>query len=529
MRRLLIALMMLPMVASAQWDANMSNSIRFHEDADGQGGDIGVNDSLYIGWSGTAWGTILDTIGRISKYAGSTITDGYTLIGSGGKLVLSAAPYTGTVTSITFNSPLTGGTITTSGTVDIQQASAVQEGTVTTGTQTFAGDKSFSGTTTMGGDLYATGNFFATGDIFLGDMSQTEFNYLGKLLTYDGVTTTNGMLLIGSAGSGYNAATLTEGTGIDITNGGGSITIAAEPLTATEDYILFGSGTGVSSSSDFTFDDPTNKLSINSTNVAIGGSNTEAFNLHVQENSRVESVISGYTSSKSILAIRRANGTMASPTAILNGETIGDLSWGGYKASAWSTSSVAAIAAVATQTFTDAATGTELQFQTTANGSTGVTTQMTLGQDGNLKLEKQVSEYNNIATVLNGIPSIIEIDDYPPQTGSIGYTTLYTADEDGFYRITYTAKVTTAATSTSVMGPFTYRFTEVDDAVVTTAPSGNTNHVNQTNTNNTSTGYISGCYTVHAKSGSAIQYAMGYSSSGATAMQYTLHVILEKL
>lgn len=527
MRKFLFICLFIPFAASAQWDNSLSSSIRFSEDADAQGGDIGVNDSLYIGWSGSAWNTIFDTIGRISKYAGSSITDGYTLVGSGGKLILSPAAG-GTLTSITFASPLTGGTITTTGTVDILQASTSQEGTVTTGTQGFAGDKSFSGTITLSDNLYSNASSYLTGNIYFGDAAQTEWNYLGKLLTYNNTTTDDGMLLIGAAGGGYGAAQLTAGTDIAITNGPGSITIDAE-ISEPSTQIMWGTGTGYNSSSDFTFDDTTNKLYANSTNFALGGANTEAFNFHVQENSRVESVITGYTSSKSILAIRRANGNMASPTAILNGETIGDLSWGGYKATAWSTSSVAAIAAVATEDYDDSGTGTELQFQTTANNATGVSTQMVLGNDGNLKLEKQVSEYNNIATVQNGMPSIIELDSYVAQTGAQAYTTLYTADEDGFFRITFTAKVTQQASSSSILGPFTYKFTEVDDAIVTTAPPGNTNNINQTNANSTSTGYLSGTYIVHAKSGTNIQYAFGYTSSGATAMQYNLHVLLEKL
>lgn len=523
MRKYILAFILaLPLYTYAQWDIPNNNSVWFKEDADGQGGDVGISDSTYLGWSGTAWGTIFDTIGRISKYAGGTITDGYTLVGSSGKLILSPAA-TGTVSSIIFNSPLTGGTITGTGTVDIQQASALQEGTVTTGTQNFAGDKTFVD------DVSLSGNFYTSGHMYFGDMAQTQFNYTGQLIQYDGVAPSDGSLLIGNGTGVFEMNTLTAGTGIDITNGDGSISIAAEPLTATANQILFGTGTGVGSSSDFTFDDATNKLYANSTNFALGGTNTEAFNFHIQENSRVESVISGYTSSKSILAIRRANGTMASPTAILSGETIGDLSWGGYKATAWSTSSVAAIAAVATETYDDTGTGTELQFQTTANDATGVATQMTLGQDGNLKLEKQVSEYNNIATVQNGMPSLVAEVNLTAQTASIAATTIYTADENGMYRITFSAKVTTAATSSSILGPFQYKFTESDDNVVVTAPPGNTNNVNQTNTNSTSTGYISGTYIAHAKSGTAIQYIMGYTSSGATAMQYNLHVIIEKL
>lgn len=50
MRKLLfIALLALPIFSFAQWDNSLSSSIRFSEDADAQGNDVGVNDSLYLG------------------------------------------------------------------------------------------------------------------------------------------------------------------------------------------------------------------------------------------------------------------------------------------------------------------------------------------------------------------------------------------------------------------------------------------------------------------------------------------------
>lgn len=59
-------------------------------------------------------------------------------------------------------------------------------------------------------------------------------------------TYTNGQLLIGnSTGSTLTKATLTQGSGIAITNGAGSITIAsAVPYTESADSLVFGTGTG---------------------------------------------------------------------------------------------------------------------------------------------------------------------------------------------------------------------------------------------------------------------------------------------
>lgn len=114
------------------------------------------------------------------------------------------------------------------------------------------------------------------------------------------------------------------------------------------------------------------------------------------------------------------------------------------------------------------------------------------------------------------------------QTAAIAATTAYTAPEDGYYMVCYNATVTTAATSSCVLGPFQVRYTEATDNVVKTFPTSSVNFVNQTNRNNTDAA-IGGVFTVHAKSGANIQYIMGYTSSGATAMQYNLEVTVIKI
>lgn len=538
----------MPVIANAQWDISNTNSIFFKHDADAQGGDIGIADSLYLGWNGTSFQTIIDELGRVSKYNGSTITDGYSLIGSGGKLVLAPAGV-GTVTSITFNSPLTGGTITSTGTVDIQQASASNEGTVTTVTQTFAGMKYFND----GIVAYAPSLVEAAFQVGASGGSETVFTTSGQINKVNGVEITQGMLLKGTSSNFIDVFSIgLPGDLIHVNALGTDIEYfspayieltdlsATSPLSynsgtgvfslpVTANQILYGTGTSVGSEAAFTYDPSNNHLSVAGNWVALGGANTENFNFHVEEDARVEGVFSGYSSTKTVLAIRRANGTTAMPTPILSSEIIGDLSWGGYKTTAWSTSSVAAIQAVATEDYDDSGTGTKLNLQTTPNNTTGVVTQVSIDQDGTVAFEKVIDEYNNIALVNDGVPYQVAELNVTARASAFSQTTLYTAPADGFYRLSYTAKVTTAATSSSILGPFQYKFTEADDAVTVTAPPGNTNNVNQTNVNSTSTGYISGSYVIHAKSGTDIKYIMGYATSGATAMQYNFHLILEAL
>lgn len=114
------------------------------------------------------------------------------------------------------------------------------------------------------------------------------------------------------------------------------------------------------------------------------------------------------------------------------------------------------------------------------------------------------------------------------QTAAIAATTAYTAPADGYYAVYYNATVTTAATSSCVLGPFQVKYTEATDNVVKTFPTSAVNFVSQTNRNNTDAA-IGGMFMVHAKSGSNIQYVMGYTSSGATAMQYNLEVTIIKI
>lgn len=79
---------------------------------------------------------------------------------------------------------------------------------------------------TSGGDITSEQDLFTT--VPYGNVSVNQgirSNATGKL---EGVSLLNGELLIGATGAKPSVGTLTEGVGIDITNGSGSITIAAE-------------------------------------------------------------------------------------------------------------------------------------------------------------------------------------------------------------------------------------------------------------------------------------------------------------
>jgi hypothetical protein len=91
--------------------------------------------------------------------------------------------------------------------------------------------------------------------------------------------------------------------------------------------------------------------------------------------------VDGYAGPSDLLQ-RRGDGTAASPTAVQSGETIGSHLHQGYNGSAFATG--AAIQSFATQNWTTSAQGTQVQIETTPNGSTAPQTALTLQQDGQL-------------------------------------------------------------------------------------------------------------------------------------------------
>ena len=77
----------------------------------------------------------------------------------------------------------------------------------------------------------------------------------------------------------------------------------------------------------------------------------------------------------------RSNGTAASPTAIVSGNTIGQIGWSGYDGTNWTITGQATMLAAATQNWNSTSRGSKLTFNTTPNGSLTPTTALTLDQD----------------------------------------------------------------------------------------------------------------------------------------------------
>lgn len=104
------------------------------------------------------------------------------------------------------------------------------------------------------------------------------------------------------------------------------------------------------------------------------------------------------------------------------------------------------------------------------------------------------------------------------------YTVPNTAVAQGQYAITYSAVITQAATTSCTLGGangFQVTFTDNDTGASVTTLAGPTSSTNSVGTQ------VNGTIAVNAKVNTAIQFSFGYTSSGATAMQYALHIKAE--
>ncbi len=150
----------------------------------------------------------------------------------------------------------------------------------------------------------------------------------------------------------------------------------------------------------------------------------------------------------------------------------------------------------------------------------------TLGTGGGVPVGVAVIDDNGALGVISS-QSVVNLTG---QTAAKASTLLYAvpANGQGHYKVCFDAKVTTAASTSSTLGGtnnFQLLYTDADDSVSVTTVAGATfDSTTSGLAGNTTQNQESGCLIVDVKASSNINYLFGYTSSGSTAMAYSLHV-----
>ncbi len=250
---------------------------------------------------------------------------------------------------------------------------------------------------------------------------QYQFLSLGTNLSIAGVTlnATGEAVLTFSSGLTRVVNTITNDlitgkAGSQIIYGG---TAASENLSlrsttnATKGFIIIGSS-GISA-----YDDTLNHLGI--------GTTTPLFSLTVFGNNANDATINNRRFSTNIngaiLNLMKARGTSSAPTAVLNGDQLGQYQFGGYVDAVHANAQTAGqIDMYATENFTAIAHGAEMRFYVTSNGSTVETLALTLGNNLAAVFASTVSATQFTSTIATGTAPFVVTSTTPVANLSIG-------------------------------------------------------------------------------------------------------------
>jgi len=155
---------------------------------------------------------------------------------------------------------------------------------------------------------------------------------------------------------------------------------------------------------------------------------------------------------------------------------------------------------------------------------------MTINTSNNLLVTNSIASINGIATAgsTGGVAPVVGSVSLSGQSATVAATNVVTAAAAGMYRVCWMTQVTTPATTSSSVvvtvgwnnGSAKTSTVGSVDGAVSVASATPSNTLNST---------ASGCAVVTSAAAQAITYTATYASSGATAMQYALRVVAERL
>ncbi len=231
----------------------------------------------------------------------------------------------------------------------------------------------------------------------VGPSSQFQVDSSGNITTSGNlavnggdITSTSAIANLFSASSTVNIGANAGAGGVNLAGGSGSTGCTVDGttgnLTCTGD--ILGSATGVSGfwTRTGTTLSPTNSGDniVTLGNIGIGTTAPLAdFHVSSTTGTTGNMLLDTYGGNGQV-SIRRANGTPSSPTAVLNGESLGAFGGRGYATTGFSSGNRARIIFSAAENWTDTAQGAFLDLQTTPTGSTTIASRLRITADGNV-------------------------------------------------------------------------------------------------------------------------------------------------
>jgi len=146
-----------------------------------------------------------------------------------------------------------------------------------------------------------------------------------------------------------------------------------------------------------------------------------------------------------------------------------------------------------------------------------------------------ITTYNNTALIANGVPSQVAEIAITGRSSAITTATIFTPTATGWFRLSVYEQITTKATTSSILGGaagtvITYNDGDGNVAQsITMALNSDTGTIVTTSATNTTATNLNGTMVIYARTGVAIQYSIGYTSVGATAMVYSARIRLEAM
>ena len=141
---------------------------------------------------------------------------------------------------------------------------------------------------------------------------------------------------------------------------------------------------------------------------------------------------------------------------------------------------------------------------------------------------------NGVSTVGNVFAMLTGVYDQTAQVASTSGATLSASlPQTGFYQVSGYIKKTTAATTSSTLGPLTLTYTDGGDSTVLTPTLAfltSAGAIATTNATNSTT--VTGMnsivpFSFYGKAGTSVTFSLTYASSGAVPMAYEVHLRLE--